>query len=396
MDQKTENEQPDPQEQLEPEADKIELDDDWNVEFDQMAAADRADIEAALKELEAEEKAEPAPAAAPEPEQAPEAQGEGKPAAEAQPEPAPEPEQTADKGEGQTIPKGRFDQVNERARAAEQRADQMAEHVATLSASVERLLAQQNKAAEQQQPKQLTPAEAIERLTAYRTKLREQFNEGEISADEYNQKSDQVADRLVAARVAQVVPRLQPQQQQQPQANDLYMADQTAQLSAASVIPVMEEKLGVAATEGALRGFQKEQLEEWKGQNVTYDDNNPQHVLALRKAVAQKANAKYGELLGWTGPDTQPGAGDGQAEPKAEAEPTVQHTGVTAEQRQKKQAAAAAQPPDPGRAGGSTAGMENQISEATFANMSSNELEQAVREGRFKPEDLDRFVNQGP
>ena len=259
----------------------------------------------------------------------------------------------SDKGEGDQpgpmVPKGRLDEEASKRRAAE---DSAAYHQGQNELLKQQLAGGQSGAADAAKPPTLQEQRAT--LRDEKVELAKQYDAAELTAPEWQQKLNEVEDKLDALGL-EIVNQQQARQLPAPVANtDLALEQQSAKLVGAH--PVLTE-LSVDQL-GELRPIAFRNLAA-AGTPVTQDSAG---TLRLRTAVAELATRLYGKDPSNPDPDSK--------EPPGPAGAEQQPTAI-----EKKVALADSLPPDTTNLGTTQQGGVEGLTEARINAMTSEEIE---------------------
>lgn len=295
----------------------------------------------------------------------------------ATPDPDPDPDPEPDKGDGKggpMIPKGRFDEalIKERAKTDEaaQAAATAKEEAAYWKGRAEGAGVSPDGDAAQAKPGEATqtPDEIIAGARQTKRDLAKKYDDGEITAVEFEEQKDHLEDTIAEARQQKAAPQEKPGQKLEPE-DDLYLDQVTATLEKDHpwTLEIKEEWMWDNLRNQAVHQLHAE------GVKVT-DDNRGRYVIRERMATLTDT---YGPL--WYGKSPakkEEGQGDqaGDKDPSKTGSDQAEGKGLSPEAKARKEKLELADkhPPDTSSLG--AAADKTEPSEADITAMSDEEI----------------------
>ncbi|HKJ94548.1 MAG TPA: hypothetical protein VKA32_02835 [Gammaproteobacteria bacterium] len=273
-------------------------------------------------------------------------------------------QQQAD-GENQSvmIPKARFDEVNT---DRDRKAQEASYWRGVAEASMRHQQGSQQAGQQQTQQQEPTPDEVIADAKAQMRTLAQKFDDGEITAVEWEQQRSAYEDRIDEARFAAHQPQQgqqqQTQQQPQKQQDDLYLEQLTVNLE-------QEHPYTTRIKDDADWAFLRDKAVNELRDEGTQLTSDTRGVYTLRKRMAELTD-RYGPILTGENLDQQKQGGS-QQQPAGDGQGKA-HLSEQAQQRSDKLDLQGQHPPDTRNMG--SPGDRTEITDADINSMSDDEI----------------------
>jgi hypothetical protein len=278
-----------------------------------------------------------------------------------------------------SIPKPRFDEINQRARNLAKDNIRLEAERDTLQRLIDsgRITVEGGKTSATFAAAEKTPQEQIAELQAEQRALAKQFSDGAFDADEWEEKRQGIDNRIWDLRSRSQ----NGANGATPKSPDLYLDEKTAEIE--QQFPILQH-----LTKEQLQPIAKMAIAYMEFEEKPFNANDPRSVLDLRRRVAQMASQKYYLEGEEPAPDGQNNSASGApaTQPTASARPGG---GVTPLQRAGKIALAASHPPNLNQSPGGTKGGLPSLTEESLVGMTTEDI------AALPPEVLDRIEQQG-